>query len=383
MPRGEWYYTDSFTTGTDLGNPSAQDWVNRRSVITALLGAIPPTRSLLVRTPAIKRSIVSSSTAVTQTEAQASPRGMAARIGFHNDCFLADPTDYGTYANVAVDYPFVGLDSKWTPSGGETCSLNKPRSSCPTALSEMAMFHFSYLNNGYHPDVLASWKNDGCLETIKKRLGYRFQLLWGDFPTSVTAGQTLSIKLNLTNVGFASAVNSRPVVLVLRNDATSATTRVDVSSTSVDPRMWLPGTSLLQLSIPVPATTPGGTYSLLLHLPDAQTALATRPEFAVQLANTGTWEAAAGFNNLLAKVAVTAGAVRAGLPEAAAPQSSEGQASPAVYGGVGAGALALATAAAVYQYRRRNSHGCGNVNNRTEGITVKNPAVSIPMVEKK
>ena len=43
---------------------------------------------------------------------------------------------------------------------------------------------------------------------------------------------------------------------------------------------------------------PRGTYALLLNLPDPQASLRNRPEYSIQMANTTTWEAATGFNNL-------------------------------------------------------------------------------------
>jgi hypothetical protein len=43
---------------------------------------------------------------------------------------------------------------------------------------------------------------------------------------------------------------------------------------------------------------------VLLNLPDPMASLSSRPEYAIQLANNGTWEAATGFNNLNHTVAV-------------------------------------------------------------------------------
>jgi hypothetical protein len=42
----------------------------------------------------------------------------------------------------------------------------------------------------------------------------------------------------------------------------------------------------------------------LLNLPDSAAALRSRPEYAIQLANNNTWEAAIGFNNLNHAVSV-------------------------------------------------------------------------------
>jgi hypothetical protein len=57
-------------------------------------------------------------------------------------------------------------------------------------------------------------------------------------------------------------------------------------------------------TVTLPSTMPKGNYALLLNLPDPQSALRSRPEYSIQLANSNTWEASTGFNNLNFTVAV-------------------------------------------------------------------------------
>ena len=40
----------------------------------------------------------------------------------------------------------------------------------------MRELHFSYINQAYHEDVIASWKKDGCFGDIHRYVGYRFVL---------------------------------------------------------------------------------------------------------------------------------------------------------------------------------------------------------------
>jgi hypothetical protein len=98
------------------------------------------------------------------------------------------------------------------------------------------------------------------------------------------------------------------VYLVLRNKATPGV--VIKLKLAADPRRWQPGMSLLIAeNIRIPPTMPAGEYDLLLSLPeplrslrnatDPPPALADRPEYAIQLANTGVWEDNTGFNRLL------------------------------------------------------------------------------------
>src|SRR6185295_13966836 len=63
----------------------------------------------------------------------------AARIGFHNDCFLADATDAGTFADYdgATDgqditrlRDYQAQETRFTVMGGETCIENAPGDNC-------------------------------------------------------------------------------------------------------------------------------------------------------------------------------------------------------------------------------------------------------------
>jgi uncharacterized Zn-binding protein involved in type VI secretion len=49
----------------------------------------------------------------------------SARIGHHNDCFLADRDDAGTYAQpIAAWRDYVAADGRFVAIGGETCASN-------------------------------------------------------------------------------------------------------------------------------------------------------------------------------------------------------------------------------------------------------------------
>ena len=293
---GEWYYTQHFG---NAGQISATDQSNRDAVVKALLDALPDTRMLQLRTPAMKRAIYGP----TALPADAAYSGTGpARVGHHNDCFLASADDLGTYIDPANERPYLAAEATHLPMGGETCAVNPPRSECPTALAELEQFHWSYLNASYQPDVLASWRAGGCMNEIERRLGYRFALTDGTFDSTAAPGGTLGVRISLRNDGFAAPYNARLVQLVLRsNDGTLY--RLPITG---DPRRWLPGTTTtIQQDVTLPADLPSGEYRLGFALPDATPALAERPEYAVQPANTGLWDAEGGYNDLNATVTVT------------------------------------------------------------------------------
>ena len=71
----------------------------------------------------------------------------------------------------------------------------------------------------------------------------------------------------------------------------------------VDPRTWLPGAHELTVRLRVPADLAAGTYRLALWLPDMAQGLRSRPEYSVQIANQGVWNATRG-DNTLAQITV-------------------------------------------------------------------------------
>ncbi|MEV8376124.1 DUF4832 domain-containing protein [Kribbella sp. NPDC056861] len=292
---GEWYYTQNFG---NAGVISATDLANRKAVTDKLLSVLPADRMVQLRTPKIKRTTYSTATV---TSGQAYNGSTLSRLGHHNDCFLASPDDFGTYENTSVEYPYLQAETTYLAMGGETCASNPPRSSCPTALSELGQFHWSYLNTDYEPNVISSWNSGGCLADVTKRLGYRFTLQTATLPTTATRGGGLPVTINLRNDGFATPYNPHPVELVLRNTSTGAVQKLALST---NPRRWTAGaTTTISQTVTVPASLPTGSYALLLNLPDPQ--LSSRPEYSVRFANQSTWEASTGLNSLLRTITVS------------------------------------------------------------------------------
>src|SRR5260221_6186156 len=164
---GEWH--DS-TNGLDNDG-------SRRTILLSLLDALPSSRMVETRYPWQLRSIFSD----PLTHATAFSMTGRARVGLHDDCFVADDTDSGTYwdfggnksQEVADNRGFAAKQTRYVPSGGETCK-NADQSACVNAVQDLAQFHFTYLNDDFHPDVNARWRAEGCMPEIRKRLGYRF-----------------------------------------------------------------------------------------------------------------------------------------------------------------------------------------------------------------
>ena len=279
---GEWYYSTNKLNNTN----------DRRSVLFKELSVLPESRAVVVRTPSYKRDIFKVYTALTPDSAFSG--SYRARTGAHNDCFLASNTDYGTYNNIEQDKTFLNLDNRYVPQGGETCNPSA-YSGCENALTDLTRMHWSVLNKDYHQTVLNGWVTNGCMDDIKRRLGYRLELLESTLTDSLKPGSTVSFDFRMANLGFAAPYNPRNLEIVLRKQDGGKYFLI----TGEDPRFWMSGDTMdVSVEAGIPADLPPGSYQVALHLADPEPALHNRPEYAIRLANDGLWEDSTGYNLL-------------------------------------------------------------------------------------
>ena len=337
---GENYFTDIFYTN---GKATKQNWIDRADVLNALLAALPPERMIQVRTPQMKQKFVygpaapTSAAPINSTEAFSGSN--ASRIGFHNDCYLASSTDYGTFSDYDIgskDSPqdmtnlrnYLAQETRYAPMGGETCAVNSPTDDCAAvggnADPDMAFSHYSFLNEGYNHKVNDLWAKHGCMENIKRQLGYRLELISGVFRTEAQPGQTIPLTLNFQNVGFAAPFNPRGIELILRNTGTGQKFFAELSR-DTDARRWLPGTNyVLKAQLLLPKNIPMGSYEMLLNLPDPAPSLYGNTAYSVRLANSNAvssagavlgdvWEPATGYHHLRQTLAINTTATNAAL----------------------------------------------------------------------
>jgi hypothetical protein len=286
---GEWYYSSNGLNNT----------ADRRSVLFKELSVLPIQRSVVVRTPSYKRNIFEYTEPLTPDSAFSG--SFRARTGAHNDCFLASSTDYGTYSHIETDKTYLNLDNRYVPQGGETCNPSA-YSGCDNALVDLERMRWSVLNKDYHPDVLTGWVTNGCMEEIKRRLGYRFSLLEATLQDSVKPGGELKSGFKIHNSGFASPYNPRNLEIILRNIQSKDRYFLILNE---DPRMWMAGDTVeVSISAGIPQDIPPGNYEILLHFADPLPLIHDRPEYSIRLANADVWEDSSGYNNLMNTLAV-------------------------------------------------------------------------------
>lgn len=324
---GENYYTDYFGDASSNGKQGEklndENWKDRADILKALLQAVPSDRMVQVRYPQFIQKYIYGVNAGHNSKPLSSKEAFsgtdAARIGLHNDCFLSGSNDVGTYedygttttarisdTSVVMQFRnFMQARGKYAVVGGETCMDSySPQNNCEPmgrAEGEIAKMGYSFLNAHYNNEVNNDWQDGGCMDNIKRKLGYRFVLKQALIPRNISRGSKSSVTISLSNIGYASPYNKRPVELILRGVDNKGFHR-QIIKTEI--QRWHPGNIDLQVRLTVPKELPAGRYEVLLNLPDQYETISKRPEYSIRLANKDVWEESTGYNKLLSGLSV-------------------------------------------------------------------------------
>jgi hypothetical protein len=226
------------------------------------------------------------------TAAEAYKNTPKARICGHNDCFVSSSSDVGTF-NKDSERAFWAEDTKYTFMGGETCE-KCGYSNGTYALKEMRTYHWSYINRDYRESVTSMWRNDGTMDSILHRIGYRLVLDKVIVTSKPVFDRPFEMYCVLHNRGFAAPMNKRDVELVFVN--ANDPSEKHVFKQDVDPRFWLPEEEhKFTLSCTL-NNFQEGQYKVYLNLPDPYESLHNDPRYSIRLANENMWEAKTGYN---------------------------------------------------------------------------------------
>ncbi|MCM1502006.1 MAG: DUF4874 domain-containing protein [Bacteroidales bacterium] len=295
---GEWH------TSTNLNSPD-----DRAAVVKALLDNVPVSRQVALRTPGQKRSILAKISESgykwgdSLSVETAFDGSYNARLAGHDDCVLASGSDGGTFSN-DYDKRLWERDGNYMSIGGETCPMEGIYEYCGCENSNIHLrrFHFSYLRN-YAWQAPEVWREEGCHDDLVSRVGYRLVFNGASFYGHFRAGGSLTMKMCLSNYGFASIINERRIELVLVNENDASEKYVFVSGK--DPRDWK-GCHHYEWDekIVLPdSLKPGEQYTLYLNLPDISPALHDNPDFSVRVASKGVWDEKTGYNRIASFIA--------------------------------------------------------------------------------
>ncbi len=295
-PWGEWH-------SSTLGNPPAVS--NMQAVLFELLSVLPQERMVSIRRPMFRRQIYGDNATLNTVNAFSGSN--LSRTGYHNDAFVSSDTDLGTYVDPGWsrqdELAYAGNESRFTPFGGES-SWHSPLhelTNCDNSTCELEMLRANYLNDGWYGPVLDRWESQGCLDEIKRRLGYRFVMRALEISEQVKPGGILHLVITMENVGFGSLFNPRDVELILQKGDT-----VYVADIDADPRRWEPGQTIeYDGYFRIPAQIAEGSWDVKLQLPDPANTLHDDPRYAIRLANDNAWEESTGCNILKQGLAIS------------------------------------------------------------------------------
>ncbi|SNB74772.1 DUF4832 domain-containing protein [Thermoflexus hugenholtzii] len=257
-------------------------------IVEALLNEVPG-RRVAVRHPMAKAKLLELAAGGEEgsypslfeplTAAEAHRDTLKARLGGHNDCFLASPDDNGTYfytpgPQQEREKEYWSQDNRYTVMGGETCTPAPyiPAGEDPAAYvyAQFRRFRFNNLNLHYHPGFIgwlaAQPFGDGTLlEALERDLGYRLHLRRATLlPERAPAGSALQVTLELENLGFGSLYNPKTLTLVFRGEDGTRVERV-LEEAFYGPA---PEEGPAVYTYTVSAPTEAGRYDLYLKISD-------------------------------------------------------------------------------------------------------------------
>ena len=298
---GEWYYSNNY------GNETQHVTANRRKVIQYLFENTPDDMFILFRYPMIQQEYLNDQTPLTYAESFSGTQ--KSRMGCHNDAFLHNWGNMGTYGSDEKDddpkqRQYVATQCLYTPNGGETNiddDDNLAERMYSKAPSEMSTYHWSFCGSTYAMPVIRRWRNSGLFDTLNVYMGYRYNLLRAQYSDQAAPGGKANVVIELRNAGYAPLYNERPVYLVLRNQ--QSTFKIQLNA---DPRRWLPNGawSTIREQVTIPDNIPEGTYHLYLWMPDRHESIQNDARYAVRFGNVNVWDANTGYNDLGAEMVI-------------------------------------------------------------------------------
>jgi len=314
-----------------------EDYEALAAIVRRLLKALPQERMIQVRVPKYKRWVLIESGMATEEldDVRAHTGSPLARIGFHNDGFLAETTDGGTwpepphYANpgnpefdvMTRESAYVPVDGElfWADQGGKVEGL---RAATRMRLHHYTPFSLSHsyseregktysiddwmnakltlqrareaklpISDGYFKDASGKEVSRTFFEYIRDHLGYRLELQSATFPSVCAPRDPFPLGLELINRGFSVLHNPRAVVLALIAEDERV---FELPVEDADPRKWqpfspdadsLPLIHRLEVKARTPSDLQPGWYQIGLWLPDASERLRLDPRYAIRVAN--------------------------------------------------------------------------------------------------
>lgn len=239
----------------EMNNSNYNDINQIRQLIETLADSTDPQIYLAVRTPAQLRGILRTSVPLSSQDSQNGE--LISRLGLYNDGMLGSVYDMGTYddtprtSDSKPEEPGTRKEEllyqyklcQYVPIGGEV-TMDNQYNDLDNAISDLAQMHVSYLNSDHDKTVLDKWKEStyrgkgvfhgvNGYDYISAHLGYRYFIKASHLDFHSIISDDAALYLTIANTGFSSAYKKYDSTLILTEDDTGKTTRIE---TTIDNR---------------------------------------------------------------------------------------------------------------------------------------------------
>lgn len=304
--------------GEWAGACTDNDNVTDKTAVFNAVAAMVPTSIPLEFTQVYPRETWFNGTTPT-SKADMKAGNLKGRTGTHSDCFLTGQGDssFFTYVGTLTGFnstmtaaqqdAYINAVSANTMFGGETCNNSAGaavamRTGCTGGtdasglaggiLNEGPRKHLVHINAGYAPNFLAAWSSGGCLATVARSMGYRFQFDDITHPASVARGSVATFDVNMRDVGWARIFSQRRLHVLLVNGGTTIDCVSSTQLRELDPQAT--ASSLVRVNCAIPAGAATGSYAVHLKMPSVFSTTQANP-FTIRPANANNggqvWDA--------------------------------------------------------------------------------------------
>lgn len=266
----------------------------RNEIIKKLLEIVPSSITINLRKP----SFITDFTTEQLNANMAYSETDIARLGLHNDGYLASKTDYGTYEEDEREESLLYQHNltKYTIFGGECLKSESQYNDLENGIEDMQYRHCTYLNKTYDEEVKEKWRNtifnsdtdvysgkDG-FKYIQDHLGYRFVVKKVDL---MQEGNEQKINIQLENTGFGHLVNKKNVEIIYKQEDNVYYSKIDTDirkDLSKEDRI-----SNLNYTVKLPENMNSGEYEVYIKISEPYDSLKNNAKYSIQFANIDIW----------------------------------------------------------------------------------------------
>ena len=282
-----------------------EDKEKRNELIKKLLDTIPESIQINLRRPSFITDYIENNKTVTKENAFSNDE--IARLGLHNDGYLASDTDLGTYEKDERNESLIWQEKQtlFTIFGGECQNKDSVYTDLEKAIADMKKRHCVYLNKTYDREVKEKWKqvqysnnsdiynSETGYKYIQDHLGYRLVLRESDIQMQPNTGN-IEIEMNIENVGFANIVRKKQVEVILKNGDKKYNIKTDIDIREKEKDGFYKFTILEK----IPGNIDIGNYEVYVNIQEPFESLQDNDNYKIKLANINMWDTNVGGNHI-------------------------------------------------------------------------------------